>query len=292
MGSKADSLRLGDEAVTLRRAGRSRREIRAILGVGNDRLAEALKGEPPPAWTRRPRAKDDLREEARNLRTKGLSYNQIASKLGVSKSSVSLWVRDLPRPETLSDAAAGKPTTDGLRRYWAQERRLREAWREALRMAAAAEIGNLSDREILIAGAIAYWCEGSKNKPYMRADRVTFVNSDPALIRFFLRFLQVAGVAPEQLTFRVHIHELADAEAAQRFWADVTEAEASQFRRPTIKRHNPKTVRKNIGGDYHGCLCVRVRQCAELYQKIEGWARALMGDLKGTGPTGSGSEPR
>jgi hypothetical protein len=99
-------------------------------------------------------------------------------------------------------------------------------------------------------------------------------------------------VAREQLTFRVHIHELADAEAAQRFWTGVTEADAYQFRRPTIKRHNPKTVRKNVGEDYHGCLCVRVRQCAELYQKIEGWAGAVMGDPARVRPGGSGSEPQ
>ena len=51
---------------------------------------------------------------------------------------------------------------------------------------AAAEIGDMTDREILIAGAIAYWCEGTKNKPHRRADRVVFINSDPALIGFFL----------------------------------------------------------------------------------------------------------
>ncbi len=40
--------------------------------------------------------------------------------------------------------------------------------REAIRAAAAAQIGQLNDREILIAGAIAYWCEGAKNKPHRR----------------------------------------------------------------------------------------------------------------------------
>src|SRR5712692_6568728 len=135
MGSKADPLRLRDEAVTLRRAGLSRREIRAILGVGNDRLAEALKGEPPPPWTRRPRAKDDLREEARNLRAKGLSYNQIASKIGVSKSSVSLWVRD-PELPRLSEEECRRRKAEASRRYWARERPLRDAKRQATRSAA------------------------------------------------------------------------------------------------------------------------------------------------------------
>ncbi len=49
-------------------------------------------------------------------------------------------------------------------------------------------------------------------------------------------------------------------------------------------RHNPKTVRKNVSDDYHGCLCVRVRKCAELYQKIEGWASAVMRGAEVTWP--------
>jgi hypothetical protein len=64
--------------------------------------------------------------------------------------------------------------------------------------------------------------------------------------------------------------------AAQRFWQQVTQLPAEQFTRPTLKRHNPKTIRKNTGNDYHGCLIVRVLQGAELYRQIEGWASAVM----------------
>jgi len=46
-----------------------------------------------------------------------------------------------------------------MRRYWTGERRVRAARRAAASAAAAADIGGLTDREILIAGAIAYWCE-------------------------------------------------------------------------------------------------------------------------------------
>ena len=76
------------------------------------------------------------------------------------------------------------------------------------------------------------------------------MNSDPGLIRFFLRFLTTAGVAPEDMVFRVCIHETADVEAAQRFWLAVTGADPSQFRTPTLKRHVTKTVRKNVGDTY------------------------------------------
>jgi len=269
--------RLREEAVALRRAGRSRREIKEILGIGsNATLDQALRGEPPPEWTRRPRAKDALHARARELREQGLDYGDIAASLGVSKSSVSLWVRDMPRPDRLSYEECRKRSAEGSRLYWEAERPAREAQREAVRAGAADQIGVLSTREVRIAGAIAYWCEGSKSKPHQLREQVVFINSDPGLIKFFLRFLRAAGVEPGQLRFRVHIHETADVSAAEQFWRDVTAADPAQFQRTTLKTHNPRTIRKNVGADYHGCLIVKVRQSADLYRRIEGWARAAM----------------
>ncbi len=261
----------------LRRQGKSLRQIKAVLGpMSNATLNNALKDEPPPEWTRRPKAKDELRVRARELRGQGLDYEEIAAALGVAKSSVSLWVRDLPTPARLSYEECRKRSAEGARRYWETERPAREARRAAAREAAAAAIGELTEREILIAGAIAYWCEGSKSKPYRRSDRVAFMNSDPSLIKFFLRFLDTTRTPRTDLAFRVFIHESADVESAQRFWMDVTGASPGQFLTPALKRHNPKTVRKNVGENYHGCLRIDVRRGADLYRKIEGWATAGM----------------
>lgn len=44
-------------------------------------------------------AKFDDKKKARELRTQGMAVPTIAKELGVSKSSVSLWVRDIPVPE-------------------------------------------------------------------------------------------------------------------------------------------------------------------------------------------------
>jgi transcriptional regulator with XRE-family HTH domain len=279
MIQKAAFIELREQAIALRRAGKSRREIAELLGITSHRtLNEALRGEPPQPWTWRPNAKDDLRARARDLRKQGLDYEEIVAELGVSKSSVSLWVRDMPRPERLSYDECRKRSADGVRRYWAAEGPIREAERVAISAAAAAQIGQLNERELLIAGAIAYWCEGAKNKPYRRSDRVAFMNSDPALIKLFLRFLKAADVEGEGLVYRVQIHETADIDAAQRFWLDVTRADPTQFRRPTLKRHNPKTVRKNTGSDYHGCLRIDVLRSSVLYRQIEGWAAAAMAE--------------
>jgi transposase len=277
MRTQAELSLLREQAVALRREGKSRREIKQILGpMSNSTLNDALMGAPPPDWTRRPNAKDDMRARSRELRAQGLACNQIAARLGVSKSSVSLWVRDLPRPPRLSYEENRRRSAEGVRRYWTKERQIREARRATDVAAAAAEIDDLTDREILIAGAIAYWCEGTKRKPHLNLERVVFVNSDAGLIRFFLRFLAVASVPWADLRFCVHIHESANVAAAQQFWQEVTGAPSDQFMKPTLKRHNPKTNRKNVGDDYHGCLRVSVHRSSTLYRKIEGWASVAL----------------
>jgi hypothetical protein len=290
MNQKRTFAELREQAIALRRAGRSRREIRDLLAItSNEILNEALRGEPPQLQNLRLNAKDEERRKARELRAQGLDYQQIAAKLGVSKSSVSLWVRDLPRPARLSPEECRQRAADGVRRFWAAEGPIREAQRQAVSDAAAAQVGALSDREIIIAGAIAYWCEGSKSKPHRRRDRVIFVNSDPRLIRFFLRFLEITGIPPNRLRCQLHIHESADVEAAQRVWLERTGLQPAQFRRPVLKRHNPKTIRKNTGDQYHGCLRIDVLSSIELYRQIDGWATAAIG---GEGTQQGSGQPR
>ncbi|WP_030262171.1 hypothetical protein [Streptomyces violens] len=258
---------LRDEALALRRAGLSRRQIRDRLKVDDDHLlTRLLQGEPPPEWTKRPNAKDDLRAQARELRRAGKTYNEIVAELGVSKSSVSLWVRDLPKPI---------PSPERMHRMrearWAPYREARDRQCAETKAAAAKEIGKLSDRELFLIGAGLYWAEGSKDKPYRRTEVVAFVNSDPDMIRVYLRWLDLLGVGRDRLHLHVMIHESADVAGAERYWADLTGVDVTTFGKTTLKKHNPKTVRKNVGEGYRGCLVIRVKQGADLYRRIEGW---------------------
>ena len=268
-GKYADFEALRDRAVALRRAGCSLRQIRDELKVyNNDILNQLVKGEPPPAWTKRPNAKDGLREKARQLRLQGWTYDRIEAELGCSRGSVSLWVRDLPKPEPRYTAEEQQALMrEGLARYRAAE----DEKRDRIRLGAHRETAGLTDRELFTIGVALYWAEGTKSKPYARRERAVFVNSDPGVIQTYLAWLDLLEVGRERLKFRVLIHESADIDAAHRFWADIAGIDTSVFAKPTLKTHNPKTVRKNIGDDYHGCLVVSVARSADLYNRIDGW---------------------
>ncbi|WP_411140015.1 hypothetical protein [Streptomyces sp. x-80] len=263
-----DYASLRHQAVALRRAGLSRRQIRDRLHLhNNDLLNRLLDGEPAPARTHHPNAKDDLREKARELRRQGMTYDRIQLELGCSKSSISLWVRDLPKPppRTREEASAI------ARRGWEATLRRREEERQRTKRTAADEIGEITDRELFLIGVGLYWSEGSKSKPYRLNESVTFINSDPSMVEVYMAWLRLLDVGPERLRFRVMIHESADVAAAEHYWADLVGVDVATLGKTTLKKHNPKTVRKNVGEGYRGCFVIRVLQSADLYRRIEGW---------------------
>ena len=208
------------------------------------------------------------------MRAAGAPYPDIAAELGVSKSSVSLWVRDIVVPEELRQPP--RDLGEISRAYWTAESLRRALERDRTKRNATLEIGLLNPRELLLVGVALYWAEGSKDKPYDRRERVVLTNSDDRVIRVFLRWLRQLEVPDEHIRYRLSIHESASVADALEYWARVVEVDAIQFDRPTLKTHKPRTARLNVGEHYHGCLVVSVLQSAHLYQQIEGWLRGIV----------------
>jgi transposase-like protein len=260
---------LKEQAREMRRAGMSVSRIAHELGVRSASVVQRWVADvPAPAWTRRPRAKDDIRLRARELRIAGKSLKEIARELVVSTSSVSVWVRDLPVPPGLRERAAHAHRINSER--WLRERARRENERQRVKQAARDLVGAVSDRELMLLGAVLYWAEGAKDKAYDRREHVALINSDVQVIRLFQRWLDLMGVPEEDRRYRLSIHESADVDAAHQFWSGVTGVPVSRFSRPTLKRHTPRTIRLNVGDSYHGCLVVSVCRSRVLYQQIEG----------------------
>ena len=260
----------------LRRQGKTYAEIRAVVGdVSDDRLQGWLVGIPRPPETFRARALDDLRRECRRLRSQGLTYDEIAAKTGASKGSLSLWLRDQRGPqvrkyESLEHLRRIQPLAVAAHKANAHARR------EAARQEGAQAVGHFSPRDLLIAGVALYWAEGAKDKPWRRNGRVTIINGDVDVLRLFLSWLDLVGVAEADRTYRLNIHESADVDAHQQWWAKELGIPLASFARATLKRHNPKTVRRNLNEHYHGCLVVTVRRSGPLYDAIEGaWRRIV-----------------
>ena len=272
----------------MRRTGATANEIAAALGVKprGSVVREAFRREPRHPRTGRMRAKDELREQAIRLRRRGHTYSEIQRATGASKGSLSLWLANVVLNEDAATAKAERSRAARLAGA-AGKRRATLARDEHFLRVAKQWLGVLTPREVLLMGAVAYWCEGTKSKPWRTARQVTFLNSDPDLVRIFLASMQLLGVSPREHTYRVCIHESGDVHAAEAYWAEVVGVPASAFRRATIKSHNPRTVRHNVGAGYHGCLSVRVHRSADAYRRISGIFSAVADAVAGVPAEGA-----
>lgn len=287
-----------DAALALRLEGRTYKEIQAELGVSKSSLSLWLRDLPFPTDGQRAalavrEADQDVPQDdrgiARALRADGWLLREIAEELGVCIKTACVWCAGLPVPPRATHGRSAESLGAGARAYWDARRPGMEATRLATITEATARIGPLTEREVDIATAVAYWCEGAKSKPWNRDERLTFINSDPDLIRLFLAWLAVRDVGVDRMRLALSIHESADVDAAHTFWAGVVGCAVSDFRPPTLNRHNPRTVRKNIGPQYVGCLVVGVRGSRDLYREIEGIWRAVVAGAVSVRQTGGTS---
>lgn len=274
-------------ARSLRIEGLSRRQIAERIGLrpDNSSIQRWIADLPRPEWTRRARAKDELRSRALSLRRMGASYSEIATATGVAKGTLSSWLRDIELSSEQRDSIEARRVRAG-RRDGARSTQARAQVRRAQTLLEArGQIGQLDARDLFIAGVVAYWAEGTKLKPWGRGPRVTFINSDPSMILVFRDWLDLVGVDRGSLTYRISIHRSADEALARVRWAEILEINPRSLARSTIKRGSAETRRRNTGDDYIGCLTIDVRRSADLYYRIEGWYKGIVRSL-GCGVTG------
>ena len=107
----------------------------------------------------------ELKEKALKMRKQGMSYSQIRAEVKVSKSTLSLWLRDLPlsnaRIRELRDFSAVRIEKCRNTKAEKKQSRLNTVYKKV-----SGDIGKLSNREIFLCGLFLYWGEGSKTNRY------------------------------------------------------------------------------------------------------------------------------
>ena len=188
------------------------------------------------------RRKDAEREEARRLRREeGLSVRAIAARLSVSRSSASLWVREVPltdQQQAALDAAGALGAAQQLG-HVARSRRSREerlaAQEHGRTLAAAGD-------PLHQAGCMLFWAEGSRSRNHVR-----FTNSDAAMHRYFLRFLRDCyGVQSSavSLTINCHLGHGQTLHEIERWWLEALDLPASSLRPSVLNR--PSRASKGV----------------------------------------------
>lgn len=206
------------------------------------------------------RGKVKEREAARRLRADGWTMPEIATELGVSKGSVSLWTRDVP-VATRPRRSGGPRQPNVLQRAKAEEI-------ASAQQAARAAIGALAHRDLLIAGVALYAGEGCKTP-----GAVTLVNSDPRIIALHLRWLRTCFAVDEaRLRVRIYLHQGLDVDGTTAHWSAVTGIPRGQFTKPY--RAVPEGGVRHTKHE-HGCATVRY-SCTRTHRAVMGLIDALL----------------
>ncbi len=212
--------------------------------------------------------------KAQVLRRQGFSIKQIADKLEVAKSSVSVWCRDVRlKPEQvlnlkLNAVAAGKSgRLLGAKRNHDLKLEKVERYAHDGRIQTAI----LDKREALLVGAAVYWGEGTKK------GQLSFVNSDKDMIIFMFKwFRDILNIPKTDFVLRVFINESHRSRRTivEKYWATILGVPASQFRSTVFIKSVHKKKYENYS-DYYGLLSIRVRRSTDLKYRILGLIEGL-----------------
>ena len=182
-------------------------------------------------------------------RVKGFSYKEISNKYGISKSTASLWLRDIKlsskgkeRINFLSEAGRGKAAETNKKEA---KKRFFEVVKNCKTLTTQVRKG---DEDLKIYLALLYWGEGAKT-----GRRMMFINSDPEMIKTFLHLLRKSYTVNED-KFRavLHLHDYHDRDKMLKYWSKITAIPKEQI--STYRKANTGKQKKE---NYKGCISIR-----------------------------------
>ncbi len=209
------------------------------------------------------------------LRKDGHSYNYIAKVAGVSKSTLAIWLADvpyIPNTETIQRIGNARAASGEAKS------KLKRESLERARVEAKDDVGHLSRRDLFMLGLGLYIGEGAKSTQQIR-----FVNSNPAIINFMIKwFTKAVGLKKNNLKIRLHIYPDCNERQSLQFWSEKTTIPMSQFQKTVVDWRKNKKAFKS-GKLPHGTVHLSVNGLGEkrfgvfLARKILAWSDLVLG---------------
>jgi transcriptional regulator with XRE-family HTH domain len=208
--------------------------------------------------------KTDEQRRARELRALGWSIKEIERHLGVARSSVSLWVRDVSLDAAARERLArrvGQGPIVAAELKAARARLVRQQYQMEGRLLAVERGAQYR------AGCMLYWCEGAKGRHSVR-----LTNSDPELTAVFVEFLREEFQVSND-RFRVRLNLFADhavqLRAVEDKWLGRLNLPRDCLRSPTINNYSKYSQKKRANKLPYG-TCELAVHCTRIVQTIYG----------------------
>jgi transcriptional regulator with XRE-family HTH domain len=197
-----------------------------------------------------------LRQKAVQLRTEqNLTLDELVERLGLPRTTIYYWIKDLPIPRTERQSEARQRASDA-------NRDRAKANRDAAYNQGWAEAPTLLADPVFRDFVVLYIGEGGKKK----RNSVEIVNSDPAIVRVAERFIRQLSI--NKIEYRLQYHADHDPDALKQFWGDLLGID------PTLVIEMRKSNSNQLTGrsfrSIHGLLTVRVGD-TYLRARLQAW---------------------
>lgn len=210
-----------------------------------------------------------LKEKAITLRKSGYSYTDIRQKTGVSKSTLSDWLGDVPyTPNILVLKRMEKAR---IASAVVKNRQKQESIALA-KYIAGRDIGTINKRDIFMLGLGIYIGEGTKTHGIIRV-----INSNPFIIKFIIKwFKNICGLEKKNFVIRLHLYPDNNQKESIKFWSKITGVPKHQFHKIQVDRRINKKLAKR-GKLPYGTAHLGIRSFGEkrfgvfLSRKINAW---------------------
>lgn len=204
----------------------------------------------------------------------GWSIGSIANHIGVSKGSVSLWVRTINLTEeqkkNLHDNEQ-RNREDFINYHIFGNSYIRDKYLNIRKKyQKEGKLRALKKEWLYTVGCMLYWAEGSKNR-----NSVQLSNSDPFLLKLFTKFLiEALKISPEKIivSINVHLNNGLSKEQIEKYWLKTLNLPVGSLRKTILNKYSHFSQMKKIGKLPYGTCRVAVYNTTivqEIYGAIQ-----------------------
>ncbi|MFA5744981.1 MAG: hypothetical protein WC887_02090 [Candidatus Paceibacterota bacterium] len=229
-----------------------------------------------------------VRSQALRLRILGRSYNEIRKEISVSKSTLSLWLRDVVLSDKARERLDSRMRSEGSKKLITLNKlQTHKAEQRAKLMQSQGKksLPALDKKDLALVGAVLYWAEGYKrlkikNGKERMGHTISFVNSDAEMITVFVHFLrEILGIPAEKIRLSMRLYAHINEDEARTYWIRVTSLPHKNFFKTTYLVSGASKGKRPYNRLPWGTLQVEVCDTAKFHYligMIEGVKKELL----------------
>lgn len=209
-----------------------------------------------------------LKTRAIEFRKIGLSYGDIKKKLNVSKSTLSLWLKNVPLTEEQKKKFYTNKILNLIKGPQSQKERRSREIEEIIKIAEKEVRLPLTKDSLRLMGAALYWAEGRKS------GLCEITNSDPHLILFMVKWFDlIFGIKAINLKARLNIYPQQNETTIKAFWSELTGIPTKNFGKTFVKPLSKGYKKNNL---YYGTIRIEVPKSVDIKHRIFGWISSVL----------------